>query len=386
MHWITILSSENGNGNYVRMRNLRCDSYCKLFIVSVVGTVNGITIDDFLEDNVEKIENHAFKGICWNNMTSDLNVQDPFIHGTVVFRGYIFPKEIMLKSSDMALLAKAYPKFLKRYRSDRCGSFFMVGERQSDMASRSMGSASIGGHDYHDKSSMDTLLVPIASRLTNVLMTQTLHVQDMSGQVIIPLIKKYIRENRKRKGLRKEINSSDISPYTIITHPMFVRYPGYMEAFTNCSHVDTTDKTNEEQGELLSAYVLSQGNECLNKYFDAMRRSFSDVLNNNCLPLCTTCAWTPIEIPEAYSFKHLSFFVICEAGICWDLSSDIFASGINVLGGTFFGSLVEHCTSCSLYSEEVSGWVTPICKGCGTNLAWGSSSGQRKLKEAMNTT
>ncbi len=76
------LSSENGNGNYVRMRNLQCDSHCKMFIVSVLGTTGDWTMmDDFLEGKVEKIENPAFKGNCWY-MTSDLNVQEncPNLH------------------------------------------------------------------------------------------------------------------------------------------------------------------------------------------------------------------------------------------------------------------------------------------------------------------
>ncbi len=182
-------------------------------------------------------------------------------------------------------------------------------------------------------------------------MAQTLQVQDMSGQIIMPLIRKYIH-----KALKIGMNSSDISPYTIITHPKVINQPGYLKAFNNCPHIDSTDITNEEQGEILSDFILSHRNDCLTNYFARMRRNFADTLDNNCLPLFTSCAWKPIKQPENYSFKHISFFVMTEVAVSWDLSLDVFASGINILGGTFLGSLIEHGTSCSLYVNEISDW------------------------------
>ncbi len=53
--------------------------------------------------------------------------------------------------------------------------------------------------------------------------------------------------------------------------------------------------------------------------------------------------------------------MVVEAEIAWDLSSDLFTEDIGIIGGTFLGKLVEHMTSCSLYEEKSSGWVTTLC-------------------------
>ncbi len=151
------MSHGNTNEKFVRTVNLKCDSTHKMFIVSVVGR------EEAHQRTVEYVVDSDYNGDCWCE-TIDSNIQDPYIQGSVVFRGYPFPKEFPLSYADVALLAKAYPKYLKRNRTESCGSFFMVGEQQSDMASRSMESVSIGGHHYHDKTSMDTLLVPMATR------------------------------------------------------------------------------------------------------------------------------------------------------------------------------------------------------------------------------
>ena len=97
------------------------------------------------------------------------------------------------------------------------------------------------------------------------------------------------------------------------------------------------------------------------EYLQRMYSSFCDVLVHPLIPFPTTCAWKPIEDPDEYNYKHISYFVIVDAGIAWDLSSDVFSDGISTISGTFFGKLVEHCTSCSLYQEMSSGGVTTLC-------------------------
>jgi hypothetical protein len=111
-----------------------------------------------------------------------------------------------------------------------------------------------------------------------------------------------------------------------------------------------------------------------------MYSSFFDVLVSPIIPYTTTCAWKPTEDPDEYNYKHISYFVIVDAGIAWDLSSDVFSDGISTISGTFFGKLVEHCTSCSLYQEKSSGGVTTLCPGNAGNVAWGTSGGTNKLK------
>ena len=94
------------------------------------------------------------------------------------------------------------------------------------------------------------------------------------------------------------------------------------------------------------------------------------------LSIPTTCAWRLIEAPEEYGFKHYSFFVITEAGISWDLLSSTMMK-CKILSGTIYGSLVEHLTSSSIWSEESSGWVTPICPGQSSILAWETVSSKQ---------
>ena len=58
----------------------------------------------------------------------------------------------------------------------------------------------------------------------------------------------------------------------------------------------------------------------------------------------------------------------------------MFTEEIGIIGGTFQGKLVEHVTSCSLYVELSSGWVTTLCPGNAINFAWGTSGGNNRLK------
>jgi hypothetical protein len=105
-------------------------------------------------------------------------------------------------------------------------------------------------------------------------------------------------------------------------------------------------------------------NHCpvLLNYFERMYLTFNGVLHKPITPLPTTYAWKLIENPAPFSFKHISYFIISEAGIAWDLSSNVFEENVEILGGRYLGSLVEHATSCSLWEEEMSGWVTTICQ------------------------
>ena len=65
----------------------------------------------------------------------------------------------------------------------------------------------------------------------------------------------------------------------------------------------------------------------------------------------------------------MSYFVVSEAGISWDLSSHVYNDGTGTLGATFLNGLVEHSTSCSLWMEEKSGLVTMCFPGNASNLA-----------------
>jgi hypothetical protein len=177
----------------------------------------------------------------------------------------------------------------------------------------------------------------------------------------------------------KYIRSDDVCPYGIVTCPRHDRKKGVLESFSNCGHRDSTDCTNEAQGSLVFAYLQEVVNSTtVLKYFCRMYSTFSDVLVRPIIPLPTTCAWKLIEDPDQFGFNHISYFVVVEVGITWDLSSDLFTEDIGIIRGTFLGKLVEHVTSCSSYEEKSSGWVTTLCPGNACNFAWGRSGGSQR--------
>ena len=76
------------------------------------------------------------------------------------------------------------------------------------------------------------------------------------------------------------------------------------------------------------------------------------------------------------------YCAVFEAGISWDLFSHVYNNVTEILGATFLSGLVEHSTSCSLWMEETTGWVTTLCPGNASNFAWGSSGRRTGLQNA----
>ena len=136
---------------------------------------------------------------------------------------------------------------------------------------------------------------------------------------------------------------------------------------------------------MLSYLQKTKNNTMVIEYLRTMYSNFGDRIAKPKIPVPTTCAWKQIEDLDEYNFKHISYFVVVDAGIAWNLSSDVFTEEISTLTGTFFGKLVEHLTSCSLYEEMSSGWVTTLCPGNGCNIAWGTSGGNKWLKKITET-
>ncbi len=155
-----------------------------------------------------------------------------------------------------------------------------------------------------------------------------------------------------------------------------------MESFSNCGHQDSTDCTDEAQGDLVFAYLHEVNSITVLEYFCQMYSSFCDVLVRSIVPLPTTCAWKLIEDPDLFNFNHILYFVVADAGIAWDLLSNVFTEDVGIIGGTFLGKLVEHVTSCSLYEKKTSGWVTTLCPGNACNFAWGSSGSNKQLRRS----
>ncbi len=120
----------------------------------------------------------------------DVNIQDPYVEGTIVFREQVFPRDCKFGMNEMAVVMASYPKSFQRHRTDNTRTFHMIQERQSNMSSQSM---EVCGnrtkHHYYNESSTNTFLVPLTSSFMNMLNYTTREVQQTSGQVIIGLIR-----------------------------------------------------------------------------------------------------------------------------------------------------------------------------------------------------
>jgi len=360
------------------LTNLQCNQNyfgekCVMFVVSVVS-----------ESEHQKL-NISEQSLSVNGnprqtfLLMDHNQQDPHFMGTVVFRGTPFPKKCELGMNEVSLIMAAYPNTFSRYRTKSQGTFHMIKTRQSLMSSRCMGVVSnTVEHDYYNESHTNTSLVPLTSSLMNALRRLTEQAQDSSGQICIGLIKSAFSHHYHWKDIISEV----ICPYGIMTCPRRIRKKEVIESFCNSGHQDCSKCLDHQQGSIVHRYIQSINSPIINDYFERMYATFHCCIQRPRIPLPTTCAWKLIEHPEPYCYKHMSFFIVSEAGISWDLSSHVYDDTTDILGATFLSGLVEHSTSCSLWIEESSGWVTTTCPGSASNFALGSSGNQNGLKNA----
>ncbi len=88
-----------------------------------------------------------------------------------------------------------------------------------------------------------------------------------------------------------------------------------LESFCDSGHRDSSDCIDDEQGRIVDDYIKTIKNPIISDYFDRMYAMFHSSIKRPRVPLPTTCAWKVIEKPEEYGFKHMSYFVVSEAGI-----------------------------------------------------------------------
>ena len=372
--WMIKLAQENGIDSFVRLTNLRCngnyfDNKCVMFVVSIVSEME---LEGLAQSKMNCNSHQQFT-------VMEHNQQDPYYVGTVVFRGSPFPKRCQIGMNEVSLIMESYPKSLMRYRTKNQGTFYMIGKRQSSMSSRSMGIGSDRTeHDYFNECDMNTSLVPMTSALMSCLRRCSAQVQEVSGQVLIGLIKTAF----SRHYHWEDITSEHICPYGIMTCPRRIRGNQVVESFCNSGHRDSSDCIDDEQGVIVHDYAKTQNSPVLNDYLERMYAMFDDRLRHPRVPLPTTCAWKMLEQPELFGYKHMSYFVVSEAGISWDLSSHVYNDVSEIMGATFLSGLVEHATSCSLWIEETTGCVTTLCPGNASNFAWGGSGRKTGLRNA----
>ena len=97
------------------------------------------------------------------------------------------------------------------------GSFFMVGRRQTSMASGSIIRPASNGfcHDYHDKRAMNTSLLPLVQSLINRLAEEAVQTQNSCGEIIVNLY----RSVMEKCGI--SMNWGEVCVYNILTYNFF---------------------------------------------------------------------------------------------------------------------------------------------------------------------
>jgi hypothetical protein len=199
------MTLENGFDSFICLKRLSCGSdnagdRHMSFIVYIVS----------LETHTRLRENYnAIKSDYGSHQLvemMDVNVQDPYVEGTVVFRGQVFPSRVCkFGMNEMAMVMASYRKSFQRHRTNNTGTFHMIQERQSNMSSQSMGACGDRTkHHYYNESSTNTSLVPLMSPFMNMLNYTTRQVQQTSGQVLIGLIQNSFRQHYDWKHIRTD--------------------------------------------------------------------------------------------------------------------------------------------------------------------------------------
>ncbi len=163
------MTLENGFDTLVCLKGLSCSSQDSgnrhmSFIVSIVSLETHNRLSE--KNTVVKSDE------CSHQLVEmlDVNIQDPYMEGTVVFRRQVFLRVYKFGMNEMAMVIASYPKSFQRHRTDNAGTFHMIQERQSNMSSQSMGvCGNRTKHHYYNKSSTNTSLVPLTSSFMNML-------------------------------------------------------------------------------------------------------------------------------------------------------------------------------------------------------------------------
>ena len=121
------MTLENGFESFICLKRLSCGSddagdRHMSFIVSIVS----------LETHTRLRENHNVIKSDYDSHQlvemMDVNVQDPYVEGTVVFRGQVFPRVCKFGMNEMAMVMASYPmsKSFQRNRTNNTGTSHMI--------------------------------------------------------------------------------------------------------------------------------------------------------------------------------------------------------------------------------------------------------------------
>ena len=289
--------------------------------------------------------------------TRDKNVSDYDVIGFVVFRAYIWMFTKWLSATTFLLIEKVFfSKGLIRKMCQHNGTFFMVGKRQTCMASGSMAKPANEGteSDYWNKRTMSTTLLPLIMSMINRLGEEALQHQNSSGDLVLNLLRITL------ELADVSLHTFEICIYNIVTYNFF-----------NTRHRDKdglSKKNNDDIVQYIKASKLPQ----LMKWLQNFYRVFGAKTN---LSMPTTCCWTLVEY--CLLWIHVQYFVILDVLLGYDVSSDIMndigegEGTIGQAGATFYGALLDHLTAAPIWISIDGAFVTIVCPGKCYNGAWG---------------
>ena len=117
-------------------------------------------------------------------------------------------------------------------------------------------------------------------------------------------------------------------------------------------------------------HLNESGDKDLKDYVSRYREVFPDLFTKKKLPLSTSCCWTQLKMSKFWT--HRQYFVLLDLMLSFNISTEIFSPECNQACGTFFGGLVNHLTSRSLWISADGKYATTVCPEDGvSNAAWG---------------
>ena len=240
-------------------------------------------------------------------------------------------------------------KGLKRHRTQHEGTFEMIGPRQTEMASSSLvcPPKCTSDHDQF-RYSMNRNNMPLVRSMYNQLGHEALHTQFKSGEELMTM-------QLKARGVK---NRDELCPYGILTNHMFC---GTAHNDNDCMSHNVTN--------VVSDYIKKHPNKRYYEYY--IRRYQTMFPTEDRYPRPTTCCWKLNEDDSAW--HHHQFFLNITCGIAFNLSSTVFSQRTPLIGCTFFGKFIHHCTSIPIYVSVDGSKVRLKPTKKQYNFAWGKT-------------
>ena len=223
---------------------------------------------------------------------------------------------------------------LVRTKTPHFGSFFVVGTRHSTMSNRTMNQYHPTDHNYGNVDSTNLSIGPWVKSLLNSLKSHASIIGSHCGMAM--------------DGLCRKIEGNVViqKSWGLVTWN-----------YANTNHID--NDWNYQQFRGVVDFVTGCGNENLIQYLKRYQNVFQSEYVKLRLPLSTSCNWLHDGWSEDWT--HIQYFCVTDAGLAFDISSDMFSTSINQLSGSFYGGLFGHQTSRSIWISSDGKMATTVC-------------------------